>query len=419
MAGALVPELDRLGREVPEINLNLANLEPFHLSILDYQQFAIRQVLKRDMLSPRINSSSLEREGFIRAYGKQLRNMHLAASDYRLALELHDHLGKAEAEVAYRRAQKFQRVNQGALERAIQREVAAELVRAGITGGASPFPPVWFRMASPALVVTFSTREEIRPIASYFLQESTPISEIETFEAFTLELWNFSSLVEPTGGVATYPTTVALSLPNLQTLFEVVAHEWFHNYLTFHPLGARYLKSTSHRTLNETAATIVGEEIARRIMLRHYRDLYLTELPEGEDCAQSGVDNSMNSHSQDCQNQEFDLGFALHETRVQVDAFLAAGLVEEAESHMEEQLKLINSKGHRLRKLNQAFFAFHGTYATRPGSTSEIGSQMQDLRAMSENLGSFVKVVQRIRNENELKLAVKEAQERLEVRSDG
>ena len=40
------------------------------------------------------------------------------------------------------------------------------------------------------------------------------------------------------------------------------AHEWVHHYLAFYPLGASYFRSQDLRTLNETVADVVGDEVA-------------------------------------------------------------------------------------------------------------------------------------------------------------
>ncbi len=112
------------------------------------------------------------------------------------------------------------------------------------------------------------------------------------------------------------------------------------------------------------------------------------------------------------QREIFDFEDALRETRMQVDAMLEAGLVEEAETYMEERRRLINAEGYNLRKLNQAYFAFHGTYATGPGSTSEIGPQMETLRSLSPSLKEFVKTVQDLRNEEDLSRALTQARAR-------
>jgi hypothetical protein len=46
--------------------------------------------------------------------------------------------------------------------------------------------------------------------------------------------------------------------------------------------------------------------------------------------------------------------------------------------------------GYNIRKLNQAYFAFHGTYADSAASVSPIGDQVQEYRNLSPGLGSFV-----------------------------
>jgi hypothetical protein len=49
-----------------------------------------------------------------------------------------------------------------------------------------------------------------------------------------------------------------------------------------------------------------------------------------------------------------------------VDALLAAGLINEAEDYMEARRLVFWENGYRIRKLNQAYFAFHGAYADAP-----------------------------------------------------
>ena len=49
--------------------------------------------------------------------------------------------------------------------------------------------------------------------------------------------------------------------------------------------------------------------------------------------------------------------------------------------------------GHFIRKINQAFFAFRGTYATNPASISPIGDQLGELRRRSDSLGDFLKTL--------------------------
>ncbi len=60
-----------------------------------------------------------------------------------------------------------------------------------------------------------------------------------------------------------------------------------------------------------------------------------------------------------------------------------------------ERLKLVE-KGYNLRKLNQAYFAFHGSYALSPASIDPIGPQLRQLRAVTPSLKNFLDGVGRL-----------------------
>ena len=60
---------------------------------------------------------------------------------------------------------------------------------------------------------------------------------------------------------------------------------------------------------------------------------------------------------------------------------------------MEQRRQFLADHGHFIRKLNQAYFAFHGTYADSPASISPIFEQLNTLRAASPSLGDFVREV--------------------------
>ncbi|MEK7849056.1 MAG: hypothetical protein AAB270_09040, partial [Chloroflexota bacterium] len=47
--------------------------------------------------------------------------------------------------------------------------------------------------------------------------------------------------------------------------------------------------------------------------------------------------------------------------------------------------------GYAIRRLNQAYFAFHGSYAESPQSTSPIGEELRRLREKSGSLGEFIR----------------------------
>ena len=59
------------------------------------------------------------------------------------------------------------------------------------------------------------------------------------------------------------------------------------------------------------------------------------------------------------QPSSFDL--AMRRIRLRVDGLLAEERVLEAETYMEEERQKLVEEGHLLRRLNQAYFAFHGS----------------------------------------------------------
>ena len=83
----------------------------------------------------------------------------------------------------------------------------------------------------------------------------------------------------------------------------------------------------------------------------------------------------------------------MRKTRLRVDELLSHGAVEEAEAYMEARRKLFVANGFNMRKLNQAYFAFHGTYAESPASVSPIGEQLHRFRDLMPDLETFVETM--------------------------
>lgn len=372
--------------------LDMANLEAWHYSIAQFEMAAIRDVLQRTRLWFQPRLSSREQQALVRDYMATYRRQQEAAREFAQASDLLaplDLARQAHAAETWLQLQAALYRDRNTFERAVHWLVTDELARAGLTVRTRTFPPVLFRLADPPLLLTISPRDEIRSIVAVYVQHNTPVEEIESYEEYMRQQWDMSAYVSPVGGVATYPTTVTTQFRDLALLFNIVAHEWVHTYFAFRPLGVRYFRSADFRTLNETAATIVGEEISQRIMLRHFRDL----VPAVSAPADDAVDS---------EETAFDFRVAMHETRRETDHLLALGQIEAAEAYMEERRRRINAAGYNLRKLNQAYFAFHGTYATSPGSTNPIGPLMTELRALTPNLRDFVALVEAFDEETDL-----------------
>ncbi len=69
---------------------------------------------------------------------------------------------------------------------------------------------------------------------------------------------------------------------------------------------------------------------------------------------------------------------------------------------MGERRQMFVAQGHNLRKLNQAYFAFYGSYATSPSSANPIGGQLEWLRAQSSTLRDYLLTVASIARHEEL-----------------
>jgi hypothetical protein len=191
---------------------------------------------------------------------------------------------------------------------------------------------------------------------------------------------NVSSLVVGLGGIATYPNFVS-NTGSLHFVINTVCEEWLHQYLTFTPLGFRYVldlaglkRDYAIATMNETVAGIVSKEIGERIFNRYYA------TGEEESRVTSPAPSS------------FDFNKEMREIRIAVDEYLAAGEIRQAEEYMEERRQYLADNGYNIRKLNQAYFAFHGAYGDAPTSVSPIGAELRELRSRSGSLKEFLDV---------------------------
>ena len=233
------------------------------------------------------------------------------------------------------------------------------------------FPPVDTTFGSPPTVLALSPRDRIYRQGAFLLTPGLDDAEKDYLERVALDTEDLSAVVVRTGGLSVYPSVV-LDTAGMRYGLEVAAHEWVHHWLFFHPLGRNFRQSPEMLTLNETAATIAGEELG---------DLAYTALT-GEQVTRPWARG--NPH-------EFDFTAEMRETRIHAEELLAQGHVEDAETYMEERRRMFVSRGYNIRKLNQAYFAFHGSYATGPGSVSPIGEQLRELRRRSGSVGEFLR----------------------------
>lgn len=259
-------------------------------------------------------------------------------------------------------------------------EIVAEL---GLTLGGQPLPPILYHSTPLPTALIVSPRDEIKQLHNISLEPDISIDQRTILEDKIDQALDVSSLIVDVGGIGVYPTMVA-ETSNLDFLTEVVAHEWVHNFLTLRPLGLNYYASPELRTMNETAAALAGEEIGYAVMERFYPEL-LPPPPPPESPAEPGEPPSPPA---------FDFRDEMRKTRVTVDELLAEGEIEAAEDYMEARRQVFWDHGYRLRKLNQAYFAFYGAYADEPGGAAgedPVGEAVRNLYANSPSLAAFLK----------------------------
>jgi hypothetical protein len=269
----------------------------------------------------------------------------------------------------------------------MQSQVGAVATDIGLTTGGQTIPPLFFHSTPLPWALIVSPRNAIFQQANVSLQTELSLQEQIALEDQVAETLDVSTLVSPVGGVGTYPTMVAQS-SSLNWLAEVISHEWTHNILTLHPLGVSYYESPELTTMNETTANIAGKEMGALVIERFYPEL----VPPPPQPA-SSTETTSSEETTPSPEPVFDFRAEMHATRNHVDELLAAGKVEEAESYMETRRLFFWDHGYAIRKLNQAYFAFYGSYADSPiGAAGEdpVGAAVRELRARSDSLEQFI-----------------------------
>ncbi|MCX7683157.1 MAG: tellurite resistance TerB family protein [Anaerolineae bacterium] len=262
-------------------------------------------------------------------------------------------------------------------------------------------PPVGVHFTSVPTLLVISPRERIERVYSAELHHGLDAAQREAIEEEIDAAQNVSSLVVDVGGMSSYPAMVMES-SSIVWVTDVTVHEWMHHYLSLRPLGRHYGCSPETRTINETVASIVGREAGRLILARYYPN-FLPQEP-------SATAQSQPEGNTPPEKPAFDFNLEMRKTRVQVDALLAEGKIEEAEEYMEMRRREFVAHNYHIRKLNQAYFAFYGAYADEPGAAGEdpVGPAVQKLRALTPDLYTFVRRVASVTRLSELEALIKE-----------
>jgi hypothetical protein len=279
------------------------------------------------------------------------------------------------------------------VERILEGRLTAVVKDLGLTRNAIDdvvWPPVSIEFQDPPSVLVRSPRSEIRKESEDLLQATLPIERVQQIEQKAEADGETSALVVRIGAIAMYPAIIPASSDYHGTL-QTIAHEWLHHYLYFAPLGRRYYDSGKLTTLNETVANIGGAEIGD-IMYERYPLAALDRLAQPS--------------AAPAQDPAIDFTTEMRGLRRDVESLLSQGRITEAEALMEEKREFLADHGYYIRRLNQAYFAFHGSYADTAGSIDPIGPKLQDLRERTGSVAAFVEAARDLTSEQDLDAAL-------------
>ena len=293
-------------------------------------------------------------------------------------------------------------------ELVIQAQTGTLLEGFGLTTGGQPLPPVLYHVTPLPYALIVSPREKIEQEANISLLPGLSLEERVEVENSVEDTLDKSALVVAIGGVGVYPTMVQ-STTDINWLAEVVSHEWTHNYLTLRPLGVNYDTTPELRTINETTASIVGKEVGQALIKRFYPEK-APPPPAPTPSEEAPLPSAPDEPDEPPAPPRFDFRKEMRITRVRAEELLAEGKIDEAEAYMEERRKVFWDNGYLIRKLNQAYFAFHGAYNDSPGGGAAgedpVGPAVQALRAQSASLAEFLNTIAGVTSFEELQVLI-------------
>jgi hypothetical protein len=292
-----------------------------------------------------------------------------------------------------------QSAEQTTVETIVEEQISTLLSEQGFALGGQVIPPVKSRFTPLPYMLIVSPRDEIKQEDSFSLEAGLTTDRAQELEDEIDRRFGVSSLVVPIGGLALYPSML-LESTSLEWILETMAHEWVHNWLQVQPLGMSYETSPAARTMNETTASIVGKEVGALTLRRFYPEL-APPLP-----TPAPGPTPIPTPTPTPDPSAFDFRAEMRITRVEVDRMLAearaakqasdtataTAWIEQAEEYMRQRRKFFAEHGYLFRKLNQAYFAFHGAYADEPGAAGEdpVGPAVKRLRDRSPSLKAFL-----------------------------
>jgi len=291
-------------------------------------------------------------------------------------------------------AGRLENVVEAAIEGRLHDVLRTEAISSAVSlpGPLAVWPPVDLELARAPLVLVVSPRSRIERLRTDLLRPDLTLDGALAIEASTETAdRSRSALVVGAGGLAVYPAVVS-NRGSYASIVDTAAHEWTHHYLAFHPLGFG-VPGGDRLTINETVADIVAEELAALVIERFGDPTADGETPLAAPSAMPVLDRDR----------------MLRELRLEVEGLLVAHEVERAERRMEEVRLELEHAGILIRRINQAYFAWIGSYAARPDAVDPLGAQLRELRRRAGSLAGFLEAVRGARSRADLERSLADA----------
>ncbi len=167
-------------------------------------------------------------------------------------------------------------------------------------------------------------------------------------------------------------------------------------------MGRAWFAGGELTSVNETVANIAAEELSDRAL----------ELLTGEMVKRDPWQPPRAGEPRPTPEPGvFDFRYEMRQTRTRLEDLLDAGKLPEAEAYLEERRLLFVEHGYNIRKLNTAWFAFHGTYADSSAAPegNPVEVHLRTIRADSAGLAEFLDRVAVIDEDGELERIAREA----------
>jgi hypothetical protein len=357
----------------------------------EWEAGALLDKAENGVVSSQRYMSEEQRIAYVRAYLELVAEVH-QLEDQVSQIYIDPAVDDPESASAALRARRDalraeQQRRQALAESIVQAQISDMLLEYGFGRFGEVFPPVAVRFTQLPTILIISRRDVIERTGAYPLEHGLTVDQMEQIEAGVDGELGVSSLIVPLGGLAVWPA-MQIETGYLPYVYQVGAHEWTHHYLAFYPLGFNYGATPDLYTINETVAGIVESEIGWAVLNRYYPDL----APPPPDYTPQPVPEPPPPTPDQAEPPAFDFRAEMHQTRVRADELLAAGQIEAAEAYMEARRQVFVENGYQIRKINQAYFAFYGSYADEPGAAGSdpIGPALRELRYYSPSLVDFI-----------------------------